>query len=176
MTPSIDPVLRARLHRIIDEVLAAAAEPPGADAPVPTREAHALVARLAHLEPEALARRPEPPVRVGRLVVDLAGHEVFSAGQRITLTRREFALLSLLVRRRGCACTREEIVADVWAGRALASARTVDIHVHRLRLRLGEPFTELLETLRNVGYKLRTTPLPRLHSLQRVSCTSSQSV
>ena len=74
-----------------------------------------------------------------------------------------FALLSFLARNRGRACTREELVVHVWTERELTSARTVDIHVHRLRQKLGRPFSELLETLRNVGYKLRTAPWP-LHA------------
>ena len=167
MTPSIDSEarvssLRAKLHRIIDEVFATTSAGAEVDTVAPAEQEHAklILARLRHLEPTLDDAEEERSIRVGDLLIDLAGHEVFSAGRRIRVTHREFALLSFLARNRGRACTREELVVHVWTERELTSARTVDIHVHRLRQKLGRPFSELLETLRNVGYKLRTAPWP----------------
>jgi DNA-binding response OmpR family regulator len=169
MTPSIDSILRAKLHRIIDEVFAATAEGAevGADTPAEQARAQILVARLRDLEPSLAEAAQETSIKVGDLIIDLAGHEVFSAGRRIRLTHREFTLLRFLAIHRGRACTREELVVHVWTERELTSARTVDIHIHRLRQKLGRPFSELLETLRNVGYKLRTAPYPKETRLRR---------
>lgn len=161
MTPRIDASLRAKLHRIIDEVFADTS-PHDGSAPdgtgvvqVDARDPTLLfLGRLTELE----AADDEPSLQVGELSIDLAGHEVFAAGRRIRLTHREFALLRHLARNVGRACTREELVIHVWADKTLTSARTVDIHIHRLRHKLGRPFIELLETLRNVGYKLRASP------------------
>lgn len=167
MTPSIDSearasTLRAKLHRIIDEVFAATSEDTEARtaATDDQERAQLLLARLRHLEPTLDDAPEESSINVGELAIDLAGHEVFAAGRRIRLTHREFALLRFLARNRGRACTREELVVHVWTERDLTSARTVDIHIHRLRHKLGRPFTDLLETLRNVGYKLRASPWP----------------
>ncbi len=165
MTPSIDSdarasTLRAKLHRIIDEVFAATSEntEPRSFPTDDHERAQLILARLRHLEPALDDTPEESSIKVGELTIDLAGHEVFSAGRRIRLTHREFALLRFLAKNRGRACTREELVVHVWTERDLTSARTVDIHIHRLRHKLGRPFAELLETLRNVGYKLRTAP------------------
>ena len=66
---------------------------------------------------------------------------------------REFALLSFLCDRRGRALTREQLLAKVWGARYEGGPRTVDIHVRRLRAKLGDDLP--LETLRGAGYKLR---------------------
>ncbi|MFT3923120.1 MAG: winged helix-turn-helix domain-containing protein [Myxococcales bacterium] len=163
MTPSLESNLRAKLHRIIDEVFAATtdgaagSEPLAGAAPVgeERERAEALLSRLRRLAPALGEGEVESPIRLGELTVDLAGHEVFVSGRRIPLTHREFGLLRHLAVNRGRACSREELVLNVWADRELTSLRTVDIHVHRLRHKLGPCFSEHLETLRNVGYKLR---------------------
>jgi DNA-binding winged helix-turn-helix (wHTH) protein len=149
MSPETHAALRDQLQRIIE----LASIPARADEH-PTR---ALLSRLRALavDNERPESQPEQ-IELGRLVIDLAGHEVSSAGRRVHLTHREFALLAFLVQHKGRACTREQLVAAVWSDRRLASSRTVDIHVYRLRTKLGEPFVELLETLRHVGYKLRS--------------------
>jgi DNA-binding winged helix-turn-helix (wHTH) protein len=149
MTPETHAALRDQLHRIIELV----SIPARADEH-PTR---ALLARLRALAADSEEHEAQPEqVVLGRLWIDLAGHAVTSAGRQVHLTHREFALLAFLARHKGRACTREQIVASVWSDRRLASSRTVDIHVYRLRTKLGEPFIELLETLRHVGYKLRS--------------------
>jgi DNA-binding winged helix-turn-helix (wHTH) protein len=161
MTPSIESALRAKLHRIIDEVFSATVDDSGATSTAPSQRAEHLIERLRSLSPEMLEEPGGEFIEVGELRIDLAGHEVFAAGRRIRLTHREFALLRHLAVHRGRACVREDIVAAVWSDRSLATGRTVDIHVHRLRQKLGSPFIELVETLRNVGYKLRAAPLTR---------------
>ena len=114
----------------------------------------------------ALASNGDPafagePIAIGPLSIDVQGHAVFSRGRQVALTRREFSLLVYLARQRGRVCSREQIVAQVWCNRALMSARTVDIHVHRVRAKLGEPCAELIETLRHVGYRLRVPSVTR---------------
>jgi DNA-binding response OmpR family regulator len=88
------------------------------------------------------------------LVIDGLGREVSFRGRRIQLTFREFELLRFLAHHRGCTFTRSELVSHVWGAREDISSRTVDIHVHRLRTKLGAPFYHLIETIRHVGYKL----------------------
>jgi [ribosomal protein S5]-alanine N-acetyltransferase len=97
-------------------------------------------------------------LELGGLSIDVVGREVFSAGARVVLTRREFDVLCYLARRRGRVVTREALLLDVWGSRLAASPRTVDIHIHRMRNKLGAPFVALIESLRGVGYKLLHTP------------------
>jgi hypothetical protein len=87
------------------------------------------------------------------LVVDRAGHEVHVDGRVVQLTAKEFALLSYLCERRGRVLSREHLLARVWGNHYEGGSRTVDIHVRRLRAKLGSALP--LETLRGSGYKLR---------------------
>jgi hypothetical protein len=87
------------------------------------------------------------------LVVDRAGHEVHVDGRVVQLTAKEFALLAYLCERRGRVLSREHLLARVWGNHYEGGSRTVDIHVRRLRAKLGSALP--LETLRGSGYKLR---------------------
>jgi DNA-binding response OmpR family regulator len=86
------------------------------------------------------------------LVVDLARREVGDAGSPVALSRKEFAVLALLVRADGAVCTRDRIVAEVWGRSWPGANRTLDVHVATLRTKLGRP--ELVATVRGVGYRL----------------------
>jgi two-component system, OmpR family, response regulator len=108
----------------------------------------------------AQTRRPRPVerpeeervVRVGRLELDLDARAVRPGdGLPVALPSREFLLLRHLARRAGEACTREELLAEVWGTRFDAGTNVVDTSIHRLRQKLG-PAT--IETVRNVGYRL----------------------
>jgi DNA-binding winged helix-turn-helix (wHTH) protein len=91
--------------------------------------------------------------KVGPIVLDKAAHEVSVAGRPVLLTAKEFALLAYLCERRGKVLSRDHLLARVWGNRYDGGPRTVDIHVRRLRAKLGDALP--LETLRGSGYKLR---------------------
>lgn len=117
-----------------------------------------LVARV-----HAVARRREarPParagaVRLGDVVIDLDRHEVRVAGAVVSLSRKEFQVLSLVARAGGAVCTRERILTEVWGRNWPGAGRTLDVHVATLRTKLGRP--ELLRTVRGVGYRLASAP------------------
>jgi DNA-binding response OmpR family regulator len=86
------------------------------------------------------------------LVIDALAHEVSLHGESVPLTVREFALLHYLYERRGVVITREELLRDVWGDRYDGGPRTVDIHIRRLRAKLG---AQWFETTRGIGYKFR---------------------
>ena len=113
-----------------------------------------LYARIKQLEWKRSEFSTEERVKVGRIIVDRAAHEVLVDGRAIVLTAKEFALLSFLAQNRGRVFTRESLLSRVWGGRYEGGARTVDIHVRRLRMKLGDALP--LETLRGAGYKLRS--------------------
>jgi DNA-binding winged helix-turn-helix (wHTH) protein len=87
------------------------------------------------------------------IVVDRAGQEVRIEGRNVALTAKEFALLAYLSERRGRVFSREHLLDRVWGSHYAVGSRTVDIHVRRLRAKLGAALP--LETLRGRGYKLR---------------------
>jgi len=90
----------------------------------------------------------------GPLLIDRGAHRVSLAGEEITLTATEYKLLLTLVERRGRVQTRPQLLETVWEAQADIQTRTVDMHVQRLRAKLGE-VGELIETVRGFGYRFR---------------------
>ena len=112
-----------------------------------------LYARIRAVEWRRSEFATEERHKVGPIVVDQASHEVTRNGQPVQLTAKEFALLVYLCERRGKVLSRDHLLARVWGNRYDGGPRTVDIHVRRLRAKLGDALP--LETLRGSGYKLR---------------------
>ena len=112
-----------------------------------------LYARIRALEWKNSEFANEERLKMGGLVIDRAAHEVTAYGRRVPLTAKEFALLGFLAANRGRVFSREILLSRVWGASYEGGARTVDIHVRRLRAKLGEALP--LETLRGAGYKLR---------------------
>jgi DNA-binding winged helix-turn-helix (wHTH) protein len=110
------------------------------------------------------------------VVIDTAGQEVSLYGRSVPLTAKEFALLSYLCERRGKVLSREHLLARVWGMQYEGGSRTVDVHVRRLRRKLGTALT--IETVRGNGYKLRRrrvsdAPLPKVSSGMSLSLSQS---
>jgi DNA-binding response OmpR family regulator len=107
---------------------------------------------------KAVLRRREPPTepvaRVGALELDEARHRVSVRGTPVELTAREFSLLVALVRAGGRVLSREQLLDAAWgyANAAEIESRTVDVHVRRLREKLG-PEARRLVTVKGVGYR-----------------------
>jgi len=94
-------------------------------------------------------------VKIGAMCIDLAGHEVTVDGRKVDLTHQEFALLKFLSQNRGRVFSREQLLSRVWGVNYYGGSRTVDIHVRRLRMKLGT-MAEPIETVRGAGYKMRS--------------------
>jgi DNA-binding response OmpR family regulator len=97
------------------------------------------------------------PVRLGRVQVDLAGHQLLRDGEAVPVKPKAFELLAFLLRHQGQVFTRDQLLERVWGYDYAGESRTVDVHVHWLRGELEEdPATPVyLQTLRGVGYVLR---------------------
>jgi len=114
-----------------------------------------LVLRVgAILRRARIAATSTDVVTVGPLVIDRAHHRVSVAGRPIDLTATEFKLLLTLAMRRGRVQSRAQLLEDVWEAAPDVQTRTVDMHVQRLRAKLGTD-PELIETIRGFGYRLR---------------------
>lgn len=113
-----------------------------------------LYARIRRLEWRASEFSSEERIKVGDITVDLAAHEVDVAGRPITLTQQEFALLAFLSENRGRVWSREQLLRRVWSVEHYDGSRTVDVHVRRLRKKLGSAL-DGLQTVRGLGYKMR---------------------
>lgn len=113
-----------------------------------------LYARLRQLDWRTATFGSEEILKIDDLVIDIAGYEARLAGRRIELTHQEFELLRFLGQHRGRVFTREALLERAWGYRYAGGTRTVDIHVRRVRSKLGEAGS-IIETVRNVGYKMR---------------------
>lgn len=94
-------------------------------------------------------------ISVGGLTVHLDEHTVTADGKRILLTYKKFELLRLFLSHPGIAFTREQLLSDVWGMEYCGETRTVDMHIRTLRQKLGH-YGSMIETVRNVGYRLET--------------------
>jgi DNA-binding response OmpR family regulator len=113
-----------------------------------------LYARLRQLDWRFAAFSAADRTKVGDLEIDVAGYEVHLRDRKLDLTHQEFELLKFLAQNRGKVWTREQLLSKVWGYRYFGGTRTVDIHVRRLRAKLGSPADQMIETVRNVGYKM----------------------
>ncbi len=122
--------------------------------PVRPRE---LEARLKHLFwRTGQGTRPEL-VEYGDLVLNLETYQAAIAGRPLDLTYMEYELLKFLSSHPGKVFTRETLLSRVWGYDYYGGARTVDVHVRRLRAKLGEERAGLIHTVRSVGYRFGET-------------------
>ena len=91
-------------------------------------------------------------IHMGALTVNLATYQVKVNGEPIDLTFMEYALLSFLVTHPGRIYSREVLLSQVWGFDYYGGSRTVDVHVRRLRAKLGPEVAQHIETVRGAGY------------------------
>jgi DNA-binding winged helix-turn-helix (wHTH) protein len=116
------------------------------------------VVRLALQDPAALAKHrqaeePTPPVK-GGVVIDISRKRLVLDGESAALTYKEFELLQYLVLREGRTIDRAELIGSLWADGddEIPNERTIDVHVRRLRSKLGA-YEDIVRTVRGVGYR-----------------------
>jgi DNA-binding response OmpR family regulator len=114
-----------------------------------------LYGRLRQLDWKSAAFGSDEVIKVGDLVIDLAGYECSLGGRRLDLTHQEFELLRFLAQNRGRVFTRDQLLQKVWGYEYTGGTRTVDIHVRRLRAKLGPVQSGIIATIRHVGYKMK---------------------
>jgi two-component system alkaline phosphatase synthesis response regulator PhoP len=106
----------------------------------------AILRRRANVDSENI-------LRCGDLVIDLANYKVTLEGRPIELTFKEYELLRFLASNREKVFTREALLNRVWGYDYFGGARTVDVHIRRLRSKIEERGHAFIETIRNVGYR-----------------------
>ena len=107
----------------------------------------------------------DPVIRNGDLMIDEATYMAKLRGRVLDLTYKEFELLKFLAQHPGRVFTRGQLLQEVWGYDYFGGTRTVDVHVRRLRAKLGGEYEQLIGTVRNVGYRFVTptstqTPVP----------------
>lgn len=114
-----------------------------------------LEARLRLLQ-RRLGGEGEELIRRGPLTMNVATYQVSLEGRKLDLTFMEYELLKLFMTYPGRVYRREEILERVWGYDYFGGMRTVDVHVRRVRAKLGQDHAWLVETVRGVGYRLAT--------------------
>ncbi len=114
-----------------------------------------LVARVRALMWPGEEAATQELVRVDELTLNLATYQVHIDGEPIDFAYLEYALFAFLVTHPDRAYTREVLLRRVWGTEYYGGSRTVDVHVRRIRAKIGGELSERLETVRNVGYLWR---------------------
>jgi DNA-binding response OmpR family regulator len=93
-------------------------------------------------------------VHCGALTLDLSNYRITVAGESVTMTFKEYELLRFLAMNSGRVFTREQLLNRVWGYDYFGGARTVDVHIRRIRAKIEIHGHSFIETVRNVGYRL----------------------
>lgn len=100
-----------------------------------------------------LGETGEGVIRLGPVAINALTYRVTAAGRTVDLTFKEFELLRYLAQHEGRVFTRAQLLREVWGYDFYGGTRTVDVHVRRLRAKLGPEHEHLIETVRSVGYR-----------------------
>jgi two-component system, OmpR family, copper resistance phosphate regulon response regulator CusR len=120
-----------------------------------------LLARVKALLKRGQAAPVDPLVRVSDLEIDPVRHRATRSGQRIDLSAKEFALLTLLAQRSGEVLSRTQIASLVWDIHFDSDTNVVEVAIRRLRAKIDDPFPDkLIHTVRGVGYVLERRAAP----------------
>ncbi|GAA3730124.1 winged helix-turn-helix transcriptional regulator [Salinactinospora qingdaonensis] len=123
--------------------------------------------RMAVGQPDAAAEDPGE-IRRGDLTIDEATYTARLRGRVLDLTFKEFELLKFLAQHPGRVFTRAQLLQEVWGYDYFGGTRTIDVHVRRLRAKLGAEHESLIGTVRNVGYRFVPDPASKAASEEAV--------
>lgn len=98
----------------------------------------------------------ENVIAIGNLKINLKEYSVYLNGERLDLTYKEFELMRFMVQNTDVVFSRKELLNKIWGVDYIGGTRTVDVHIRRLRSKLGDEFNSIIETVRNVGYKCKS--------------------
>lgn len=140
-------LIRSDQARLLDE------QPPPDDFALWPASAAELVIRVRGILRRRANVDSENILRCGDLVIDLSNYKVSLEGHPIELTFKEYELLRFLASNRDKVYTREALLNRVWGYDYFGGARTVDVHIRRLRSKIENRGHTFIETIRNVGYR-----------------------
>jgi DNA-binding response OmpR family regulator len=110
---------------------------------------------------DQLAKNPSlKEIRSGDVVIDEDSYTAKIKGRTLDLTFKEFELLKYLAQHPGRVFSRSQLLQEIWGYDYFGGTRTVDVHIRRLRSKLGPEFESVIDTVRNVGYRFSTSNNP----------------
>jgi len=108
-----------------------------------------------------LANNPSlKEIRSGEVVIDEDSYTAKIKGRSLDLTYKEFELLKYLAQHPGRVFSRSQLLQEIWGYDYFGGTRTVDVHIRRLRSKLGPEFESIIDTVRNVGYRFSVNSNP----------------
>lgn len=110
-----------------------------------------LLSRIQTMAHKSMFENSRSVFKMGNLEVDCERYEVTANKKKVELPKKEFELLSLLISKPGKTYRREEIKETVWHNEELSDDRTIDVHIYKLREKIGEQY---IKTIKGIGYKL----------------------
>jgi DNA-binding response OmpR family regulator len=117
--------------------------------------------RVAIGKLEALRIQADPTsgeIKSGDVIIDEKSYTAKIKGRALDLTYKEFELLKYLAQHPGRVFTRSQLLQEIWGYDYFGGTRTVDVHIRRLRSKLGTEFEAIIGTVRNVGYRFNLSP------------------
>jgi len=137
----------------IDDVILDTAGPAEVDARIRIVIGQSVIAQLA-INPSS------GEIRSGEVIIDESSYTAKIKGRVLDLTFKEFELLKYLAQHPGRVFTRSQLLQEIWGYDYFGGTRTVDVHIRRLRSKLGPEFESVIDTVRNVGYRFSTSNNP----------------
>ena len=134
----------------IDDVILDTAGPAEVDARI-------RLAIMKFLDLQRVVNPATIEIRGGEITIDEHSYTAKIKGRSLDLTYKEFELLKYLVQHPGRVFTRSQLLQEVWGYDYFGGTRTVDVHIRRLRAKLGPEHEALIGTVRHVGYRFNTT-------------------
>lgn len=116
-----------------------------------------LVSRIKAVLRRCAKQKADTTLSAHGIVMDTESHQVHACGQRVELTKKEFAILRLFLLHPGKVYTRENLMSQVWGEEYLGETRTVDMHIKTLRQKLGEA-AGCIKTVVGIGYRMEESP------------------
>ncbi|MBN2042148.1 MAG: response regulator transcription factor [Spirochaetes bacterium] len=115
-----------------------------------------LCARIRKTLWDKNLQQNENIISIGNIKINLKEYTVYINNVKQDFTYKEFELLRLFIENKSVVFSRKELLNRIWGMDYIGGTRTVDVHIRRLRGKLGDDFNTLIETVRNVGYKCKS--------------------
>jgi len=116
-----------------------------------------LQARVKTVLRKTTGNQPEPDaiLRFGKVEINPLNYSVKVFGKMVAFTKKEFEVLLYLAKRPGRVVTRDTLLNEIWGDDVVVIDRTIDVHIRKIREKLGEENMHLVETIKGVGYRLK---------------------
>ncbi|RMD96033.1 MAG: DNA-binding response regulator [Calditrichaeota bacterium] len=99
----------------------------------------------------------DAPIRFDGLEIDPHSYQVKLDGRAVKLTKKEFEVLVYLAQRPGRVITRDTLLDNIWGYDVVVTDRTIDVHIRKIREKLGTRYMNLIETIKGVGYRFKAS-------------------